>query len=312
MYTTKNSLVLGKVNSVVGYLRYIFKLEDYEGPNSSDSEDDEDEDNNERHSVVCYRGQSDSSWRLAPSISRGYIEDAENKIIRELILEAPNEFNGDKFMFDKLVRAQHYGLPTRLLDVSLNPLVALYFACCEYADERDGKVFIIRFKERRVKFADSDTISLISNLSRLSDEEKNVLRDSRKVRPSKFRELEEVERLVDFVKAEKPHFNNRVERFDLFRYFFVYPSKNNKRVIAQAGAFMSAGLLSFESPETSKGFDIMEVTIPAGSKEPILEELDKLNISSRTLFPEIEFASKYIKTKYLSPSIGKLKVLRRA
>jgi len=46
-------------------------------------------------------------------------------------------------MFDRLVRMQHFELPTRLLDATTNPLVALYFASAEYEENdepQDGKV----------------------------------------------------------------------------------------------------------------------------------------------------------------------------
>ncbi|EPJ4167644.1 FRG domain-containing protein [Citrobacter freundii] len=300
MATTKDT-TLNKINSIAGYLRVIFKPDMYFSEEDVEADEEYDDD----FAVTCYRGQSNATWLLEPSISRGYKNNAENEIFRELMLEAPNEFNNDKYMFDRLVRAQHYGLPTRLLDVSLNPLVALYFACCELNDGKkgstDGKVFIINVKQSRVKFADSDAISLVSNLARLTDEERERLKPTKKLSPDKFRELYEIKRLLGFVKGEKPYFTNEIKRVDLFKYFFVYPSKNNRRVIAQSGAFMTAGLLNYASPETSNGLKIQEILIPGASKKKILDELDKLNINSRSLFPEIESASKYIKTKYITP-----------
>jgi hypothetical protein len=97
---------------------------------------------------------------------------------------------------------------------------------------------------------------------------------------------------------EKPYFLDIAEPRDLFKYYFVYPSKNNPRLIAQSGAFVVAGLLRYKFPERSNGLKVTKIKIPADRKDGILEQLDALNISSRSLFPEIESASKYIKKRW--------------
>lgn len=273
-------------DSVTAYLKLVFGLPKMTG------------------GARCYRGESDIAWELKPSILRGVRSDAENLIFSELMLEAPTEFSNDKSMFDKLVRAQHYGLPTRLLDVSLNPLVGLYFACNEEEHHgKDGVVKVFDFVGSRVKFADSDTVSLICNLARLSDRERREIteaynRPEKEVGVSEFRKIPAVKRLLQFVRVEKPYFLNLVRPHELFRYFFVHPYKNNRRVIAQSGAFVAAGLLRYKSPATSTSYALHTIPIPAAAKGPILRELDLININSRTLFPEIEFVSKYIKKKW--------------
>lgn len=258
----------------------------------------------------CYRGQSDIAWKVKPSVMRELKPDAENQILSELLVEAPNEFGSDKSMFDKLVRAQHYSLPTRLLDVTLNPLVGLYFACNEEEHrQKDGVVQVFDFQKNREKFSDSDTVSIICNLSRLSDNErKKILSAYNKVGPKvadwndenkkAFRSKPEIKRLMQFVRVEKPYFLDVINPLDLFRYYFVYPSKNNKRVIAQSGAFIAAGLLQYRSLEESTGLKHKKIIIPAECKKEIIDQLDALNINSRTMFPEIEFTSKYIKRKW--------------
>lgn len=281
-----------KVDSVTSFLSLVFSQ------------------NSPKH-IRCYRGQSSKDWILKPSVMRGLRKDAEKQIFSELMTEAPGEFSGDRLMFEKLVRAQHYGLPTRLLDVSLNPLVALYFACDERNHhDKDGVVQLLDFAEERVRFADSDTVSLICNLARLSDSEQNeisqfikIKKPSNEAGKSEFRKLDAMKRLTQFIRVEKPYFTDTANHLDLIKYYFVHPAKNNRRVIAQSGAFVAAGLLKYEKAgRNGKGFALSNIVIPASLKEKILEQLDVLNINSRTMFPEVEFVSKYIKRKWEIPN----------
>ncbi|TCM58218.1 FRG domain-containing protein [Rhizobium sp. PP-F2F-G48] len=257
--------------------------------------------------VRCYRGQSDATWKLQPSVMRGMKPEAESEMFSELMSESPSEFSSDRSMFDKLVRAQHYNLPTRLLDVSLNPLVGLYFACDETKYHTvTGSVQIFTFHEGFTKFPDSDTVSLICNLARLSDYEREliitayleIIDDADPGELELFRELPAMKRLCQFVRVEKPYFLDIAQPIDLFTYFFVHSAKNNRRVIAQSGAFIATGLLEYSLRRRTGSFIKDELLIPAADKPGILRELDLLNINSRTMFPEVEFVSRYIRDKW--------------
>lgn len=95
-----------------------------------------------------YRGQPSVDFKLLPSIGRNVIEGQENAMLQyehEIFEDFKRKYsmftdvhprNDMEFMF----LAQHYGLPTRLLDWTFNPLIALYFACCSHS-EIDGVVF---------------------------------------------------------------------------------------------------------------------------------------------------------------------------
>lgn len=103
---------------------------------------------------TMFRGQGNAAWPLLPSIARfatNLDEDGYDCIsdLEDHLLERFRQF-GVPFqdfrklpIIEQLVHAQHYGLPTRLLDWSTNPLKALFFAIEEpQLDSVDGAVYI--------------------------------------------------------------------------------------------------------------------------------------------------------------------------
>lgn len=129
--------------------------------------------------TLFYRGHSDKNYELKPSIYRNenFIKN-EDKIYRETIAKVPYDFNG-KSSIESLALMQHYGVPTRILDLTTNALVALYFACEESkkineTEEKsffrkvniDGEVIIFSIPNESVCYSDSDKVTILANLSK--------------------------------------------------------------------------------------------------------------------------------------------------
>jgi hypothetical protein len=98
---------------------------------------------NHSSEIEFFRGHSDKEWRLLPSIYRRYMLSFEEALINEFIRRRPDEFSESDGIFNIIAKMQHYGLHTRLLDVTENPAVALYFACCDDFD-KDGELFVFQ------------------------------------------------------------------------------------------------------------------------------------------------------------------------
>lgn len=257
---------------------------------------------------VFYRGHSNrTKYRLEPSIFRkdekgNYVyRDAEDQLYRELLVSNSIDFQGDVYTLDRLVRMQHYSLPTRLLDITSNPLIALYFACKSNSTQ-DGEVIVFSMVSEQIKYFDSDTASCIANLTRLSKVSKDGL-DFSSLDVRKFNKLAPVKQLLHFIKEEKPFFEPRLEPKDLRSIICVKGKHTNSRIAFQSGAFLLFGHDATLNEGGTPEISVQRIAVT--NKETVLRQLDQLNINESTVFPYIENSAKYLAQKFAfrSPSV---------
>ena len=266
--------------------------------------------------ATFFRGQSNKDWNLSPKLYREDLFEQEGTMIEEVIHTNPQEFEMTRF--DVLAKLQHFGFPTRLLDVSSNPLVALYFACSDKNEmDNDGAVYI--FPNLPASWSDDPLVDLIMDY--VFEYTPNSLW------------------LAEFLRVTKNKYGNVTTRLmpdtikDLLWYlnipaFAVVPKRNNARLISQEGAFFIFGMetvgkkisddpgtygreyYSFgpiEVKDHKKLWHMSEkVIISAKYKETIMKQLDLIGINEQRLFPDIEHTLKYIWDKYKNEKSIKL------
>lgn len=114
----------------------------------------------EKDEMLFFRGHSDKSYRLLPGAMRGDGERQESEFYHNIMVEYPEEFRKGEHL-SNLVKMQHYCHLTRLLDLTTNPLMALYFASEQYSD-KDGQVLCFKVKKSDVLHHTSDKAMMLA------------------------------------------------------------------------------------------------------------------------------------------------------
>lgn len=255
---------------------------------------------------TAFRGQKYFGWSSIPKVFRPEVNllNSEDLAVRDIVSVHPHEFDSDKTMFDRLVRMQHYGLPTRLLDVTINPLVALFFASDEYRNEHGepmaGSVTSYIIPKARQRYYDSDRVSCMANLANLKIKTKKEIFALAEKKPSieDFNNESCADELLYNIRMEKPHFRPIINPLDLIKPVYVKPKMNNKRIIAQSGAFLLYGALNVRGRKSETLMRVHRLSVPHEAKSDIKKQLQLLGIHSSTLFPEIDKTAEFITSRY--------------
>ena len=229
----------------------------------------------------AYRGMNDTAHDLRSSLSRleGRPGEIEPHILRSFRKYASrSEVPGDS-IWNWMALAQHHGLPTRLLDWTYSPFVAMHFATEDEEEfERDAVIWMVDYAQtnrllpRVLQQILADNGSQVFTVEMLEG-----------VAPS----LSEFDRLSG-------------DEFVLF----LEPPSLDERIVNQSALFSVTGspatrldTLLESHPEMSR-----RLIIPADLKWEVRDKLDQANVTERVLYPGLDGLSRYLK-RYYTPSV---------
>ena len=217
--------------------------------------------------LFWFRGHPRNEYKLAPSALR-YDKVKQRDAALGLIAEMR------RFLEMKLPRppatddhlawmqvAQHYGLPTRLLDWTQNAAVALFFACCKDFDD-DGLVVVI------------NPIELNQHVDPRSPRIFNPQRDAALIQK--------------YIRLDGRILSNGK------RTIAINPTWNTERIAMQQGAFTLHGSRKFEIDHTQAS-SLLYVPILKETKKSLLNELQRVGIGEMFIFPEPEHVCAHLR-----------------
>jgi hypothetical protein len=229
-------------------------------------------------SNFAFRGLSDKSYPLKSSLARlgGNFWELEGHLLRNFSKYAQLADSGQHYSdWQWLTLGQHHGLPTRLLDWTYSPFVALHFATANIQhNDLDGIIWGVDFVKAH-------------------NEIPEVLKQQQELAKSNtftVGMLEEVAVSMNAFAAlaEKP-----------FVVFFEPPSMTN-RIMNQFALFsvMSDARVSMEEWLNSRVDVCKRIIIPKEIKDEIRDKLDQANITERVLFPGLDGLATWLKRHY--------------
>ena len=238
-----------------------------------------DQDIGRYRSRFAYRGLSDQSYALKTTLIRlgGPYAELERHLLRNFKKYAHRSVVERDALWHWLSVAQHYGLPTRLLDWTYSPLIALHFATANiHKFDRDGVIWAVNYRRAHQLLPERLR-------SKLNDEGANVFTVEMLTETvSSLTEFETEDELDAVIFFEPPSIDDRIVN----QYAFF-------SVMADPHRILNDWLRQHPSLWH-------RIVIPAELKWEVRDKLDQANINERVMFPGLDGLSHWL-TRHYSP-----------
>lgn len=250
--------------------------------------------NSDDKETLAFRGQSAQNFQLTPYLGR-YGVEKEREIIQMAKTSYPETFKEGYSPLVLLSLLQHYGIPTRLMDITQNALVGLYFACNENP-QKNGQVYVFRYQKRLPE--DIAIENVIADSYRLMHPSipqmpiDNFCRNAAKMHQNTFSWVDGS--IEEYIKSKITHI-----------YFIRLPRLIYRQTV-QAGNYILFSnciennyVIPKISPITENDPHIVAtIEIAANAKKKIMAELEYFGITEMQLFPEnIDKGCRWLRTK---------------
>ncbi len=228
-------------------------------------------------STFAFRGMADAGWSLETSLSRlgGDFARLERHLVRNFRKYAYLESGGHPSLWNLLALAQHHGLPTRLLDWTYSPYVALHFVTDDVErSDVDGAIWCIDYTRTNLLLPKD----LLTTLRREeADAFSTEMLDGIAGSLSDFETLSESPFLVFF---EPPSLGPRiVNQFALFSVLSAAPTGLGDWLAGHQEVYR-------------------KIFVPRELKWEIRDKLDQANVNERVLFPGLDGLCRWLGRQY--------------
>lgn len=238
-------------------------------------------------SPYAFRGLARANHLLSSSLVRlagdADIRRLELSLLRNFRKYAHGEVPGTDSLWHWLALGQHRGLPTRMIDWTYSPLVALHFATEDTAAyDDDGIVWCVNFVEANKR--------LPLELRRILDREcSDTFTVDMLAEIGSLREFDALSADPFVVFVEPPAIDRRI-----LNQFALFSLMSNPNAVLHDWVR--------QHPDLCRS-----VPIPATAKWEIRDKLDQANINERVLFPDLDGLSRWLERYYTPAKTGGLR-----